>query len=146
MPVLKNARHELFCQQIAKGKTADEAYALAGYSRDRHHGARLATNGHIRQRIDELLGRAAIRTEVTVESITNMLKEDRDLARECKQTSAAVAAAKSIGELHGLYVERKSVEHKFVRAEELVDDALANIAIGSGEGIAEAPTDPKELN
>lgn len=30
MPVLKNARHEKFAQALAKGKTADEAYQLAG--------------------------------------------------------------------------------------------------------------------
>jgi phage terminase small subunit len=31
MPGLKNARHERFAQQIAQGKSAVEAYRLAGY-------------------------------------------------------------------------------------------------------------------
>lgn len=35
MPVLKNARHEKFAQALAKGKTADDAYADAGFKPDR---------------------------------------------------------------------------------------------------------------
>jgi phage terminase small subunit len=31
MPVLSNAKYELFCQHLALGKTASEAYELAGY-------------------------------------------------------------------------------------------------------------------
>jgi phage terminase small subunit len=30
MPVLSNPKHERFAQELAKGKTADEAYQLAG--------------------------------------------------------------------------------------------------------------------
>ena len=31
MPALENQRHERFAQELAKGKTATEAYVLAGY-------------------------------------------------------------------------------------------------------------------
>ena len=31
-------------------------------------------------------------------------------------------------------------------AKELSDDELADIAVGSGEGVAEAPVDPQQLN
>ena len=31
MPVLKNARHELFAQNLAKGMSATKAYAKVGY-------------------------------------------------------------------------------------------------------------------
>ncbi len=33
-----------------------------------------------------------------------------------------------------------------LRANELADDELADIAVGSGEGVAEAPIDPSQLN
>ena len=32
MSILKNARHEKFAQNVAKGMTATEAYEKAGYS------------------------------------------------------------------------------------------------------------------
>jgi phage terminase small subunit len=35
MPVLSNSKHELFAQELAKGKTADAAYVSAGYSPNR---------------------------------------------------------------------------------------------------------------
>ena len=67
MPVLSNPRHELFAQERAKGRSATQAYVAAGYEADRHHAARLATNGHIQDRIEELLAAGARRAEVTVE-------------------------------------------------------------------------------
>ncbi|WP_455872862.1 hypothetical protein [Rhizobium yanglingense] len=41
MPVLKNARHEKFAQALAKGKTATEAYAEAGFKPHDGNAARL---------------------------------------------------------------------------------------------------------
>ncbi|WP_130225106.1 hypothetical protein [Bradyrhizobium sp. Leo121] len=35
MPILKNSKHERFAQDLAKGKTADEAYVLAGHQENR---------------------------------------------------------------------------------------------------------------
>lgn len=65
MPVLDNARHERFAQELAKGKTADEAYVAAGYKENRHNASRLKTNEHITDRVDEILGKAAERVEIT---------------------------------------------------------------------------------
>jgi hypothetical protein len=36
--------------------------------------------------------------------------------------------------------------HRNKRASEIADDELADIAVGSGEGVAEAPIDPSQLN
>lgn len=64
MPMLANPRHELFAQELAKGKPAQEAYYLAGYvgicniSRLKNHPA-------IAARVEELLAEGARRTEVT---------------------------------------------------------------------------------
>lgn len=57
MPALKNAKHEKMAQGLAKGKTATEAYADAGYKGDRTAASRLSTNVNIRARVDEITGK-----------------------------------------------------------------------------------------
>lgn len=65
MPALKNQRQEMFCQALAKGKTADEAYVLAGYKENRGNASTLKANQIIADRVAELLTRAATRVEIT---------------------------------------------------------------------------------
>lgn len=67
MPILPNAKHERFAQEIAKGKSASEAYVEAGYKANRHNAATLARTKHISTRVDELLGRARYVEERAVE-------------------------------------------------------------------------------
>ena len=55
MPVLINSRHELFAQELAKGKSASEAYELAGFQPDRGNASRLQQQDDISQRIAEIL-------------------------------------------------------------------------------------------
>lgn len=57
MPVLKNARHEALAQALAKGKTADDAYQLAGFKPNRGNATRLKANESIRARVDEIVGK-----------------------------------------------------------------------------------------
>jgi len=81
MPVLlKNAKHELFAQALAKGMPAIQAYAVAGYKSDRGAACRLSANVSIRARLNELLEKAAQRTLVTIERVTTELEEARRLA------------------------------------------------------------------
>src|SRR5262245_23710360 len=54
MTILTNPRQELFAQQLAKGKSANEAYRLAGYRPCRQNAHRLSSNDAIQQRIAEL--------------------------------------------------------------------------------------------
>jgi phage terminase small subunit len=62
--VLRNPRHELFAQELAAGKTATEAYVLAGYKPSRPHASHLQHQRNIEQRVDELLAeREAVRSE-----------------------------------------------------------------------------------
>lgn len=72
MPILENPRHEAFAQALAKGKTADDAYALAGFSPHRSNASRLSANDSVRDRVAELVSVGANRAEVTV---TRVLKE-----------------------------------------------------------------------
>ncbi len=75
MPVLKNAKHELFAQSLALGKTADQSYIDAGYSEHRSNAARLSANEPVRRRIEEIQSKAAEKVGVTVESIVDELRK-----------------------------------------------------------------------
>jgi phage terminase small subunit len=106
---LKNARHERFAQELAKGSTADAAYVAAGYRPDRKNAARLTTNDAVRARITELKSRAAARTEITVASVTRRLlriaaKGER--LREASGLQVARAAVMDAAKLNGLAPER----------------------------------------
>lgn len=72
MSVLTNPRHERFAQELAKGKTADEAYVLVGYKENRHNAANLARKQHILTRVAEILEAAGTRAEI---SIAKVLRE-----------------------------------------------------------------------
>lgn len=106
MSVLPNARHESFAQALAKGKTQDEAYQIAGYKPSRHHASRLATKGNVVARVAELQGRVAKKVEVTIESLYGELEEARGIAIKEKQSSAAVSATMGKAKLAGLIVDK----------------------------------------
>ncbi|MHC1549408.1 terminase small subunit [Phyllobacterium sp. K27] len=107
MPVLKNARHEKFAQCLAKGKSATDAYAEAGYKGGRKAASNLWTNVDIVARVKELQSAGAERTLVSIESLTDELEEARRLAMaDEKGASAAVAAVMGKAKLHGLLIEK----------------------------------------
>lgn len=122
MPALANTRHERFAQELAKGKSATEAMQEAGYS-DPRNSTRLTKNDEIRRRVSELQERGAIRTEITLDRLTEMLLEDRRFARENGQSGPAGQATERLGKLHGLFVERtENVSTTYVVSGEPVDD------------------------
>lgn len=112
MGVLANPKHERFAQGLAKGKTAAEAYTDAGYTGDRTAACRLSTNVNVQSRVAELQERAAIRTEITVASITERL-----LAIATKGESSSDAPLLAVGraalmdaaKLNGLIVDKSAV-------------------------------------
>ncbi|OJF97590.1 terminase small subunit [Pararhizobium antarcticum] len=55
MPVLRNARHEKFAQLLAQGKTADDAYAQAGFKANRGNATTLKRKQNIQDRVSHLL-------------------------------------------------------------------------------------------
>ena len=73
MPVLPNQRHERFAQELAKGSSATDAYAAAGYSGDRTAASRLSTNVNIQARVTEILARGAERAAITEEMVLREL-------------------------------------------------------------------------
>lgn len=73
MTILKNPKHEAFAQGLALGKTADDAYASAGFKPNRGNATRLKANESITARIEEILSRGAERAEVSVARIVEEL-------------------------------------------------------------------------
>ncbi len=69
MPVLKNARHERFAQNLAKGMSATAAYEKAGYKPNDQNAARLTRNDEVRTRFAELMAPAVDATQATVERV-----------------------------------------------------------------------------
>jgi len=107
MAALSNTRHEAFAQALAKGKTADEAYAEAGYAPNRGNATRMKANESVMKRVGEIQSRATERTLVTIESITQELEAARLLAMaDEKGASAAVAASLGKAKLHGLLIDK----------------------------------------
>lgn len=145
MPVLSNPRHERFAQELAKGRTQAQAYAEAGYKPSIQHASRLATNGNIQARITELHERAAIRSEVTIASLTAELEEVRDLAIRDGQYAPAVAAIKEKAVLAGVRVE-KSERKNVNAARELSDEELEAAIAGAAAREEAAKVRTPQLN
>lgn len=107
MPVLSNPKWERFAQELAKGKSAFEAYQTAGYKPDTGAASRLSGKVSIRERVTEILDRGALRAEVTVQTILDELAEARNLALQNGQPAAAVAASMGRAKVRGLIIDRK---------------------------------------
>jgi phage terminase small subunit len=111
MSILENPKWELFAQALAKGETADQAYVTAGYKENRGNAARLKAKQNILNRVAEILEKAAVRTEITVQSLTEMYLDDRRMARALGQMGVSKGAADSIAKLHGLMIDRAELKH-----------------------------------
>lgn len=109
MPVLDNAKHERFAQELAKGKTATEAYVEAGYKLNDGNAATLKGNQRISDRIAELLDRAATRTEITVANITDRLlaiAAKGETSSDAPMLAVARASLMDAAKLNGLIVDK----------------------------------------
>ena len=97
-------------QELAKGQSQEQAYKAAGYRGNRHHASHLATKGHIKERVAELLSRNIQKQDATVEITTQrlleMAEEARVLAMQQNQPAAAVTALTAIAKLSGRWIER----------------------------------------
>lgn len=136
MTALANARHEKFAQELSKGKTADEAYVIAGYKQNRGNASTLKQDQSILARVSELLTEheaihaqatadAIKSTGLTKEWIIETLKENVARAMQAKpvrtdddgeaigeyqyQGSVANKALELLGKELGMFVDRKEV-------------------------------------
>ena len=97
MPILQNPRWEKFAQELAKGKSATEAYHLAGYIASKEAARRnasrlLLTKADVRARVADLQAKAAEAAIVTRASLIMEAAEIQQLAVRDKQFSSAVSA------------------------------------------------------
>ena len=106
MPILQNQRHEKFAQELATGKSATEAYCLAGFKPSRQNAARLKTNDDINARVFELQQAAAKSCEISLESVCRELDQAIEVARAKGQAAPLVNAASLRARLGGLLVEK----------------------------------------
>lgn len=113
---LKNARHERFAQELAKGSSATAAYAAAGYEPSEQNASRLTRNDKVAARVAELKERAAEKAVVTVASLTerllNIAKKGEDKT-EAPLLSVSRAALMDVAKLNGLIVDRSRVGFDF---------------------------------
>jgi hypothetical protein len=71
------------------------------------HPYRLGESGRVKARIAELTKGLAMKTRVTVETISDQLDEDRAFAKAVDQAGPALNATIAKAKLHGLIVDRK---------------------------------------
>lgn len=101
-------KQEGFCQDYIKTGNQSEAYRL-NYNSGKmlpasinNKAYELMQNVDITSRITTLQERIAKKFEVTVESLTRELEEDRQLARDLEMPSAAISALSVKARIHGL--------------------------------------------
>lgn len=99
-----NPRQEIFAQEIAIGKTQENAYILAGYSeRTARVGAsKMLTNANISTRVKELQNKNAERNEIAVDDLLAQLEKARIMAMDMGQSHAAVLAIMAKAKLLGV--------------------------------------------
>ena len=140
MPVLANPKHEVFAQELAKGRTLEDAYVAAGYSKSRSNASALRTKYNILERVLELQGAGVERTEVTIEGLIREADELQRLAKASGMYAASITALTAKAKLAGLWIERSdNVNHYKRDATDWSRDELVTIindALAGGEGTA----------
>lgn len=112
MPALKNARHERFAQELAKGETADAAYAAAGFKANRGNAVRLKANESVLARAAELKEKAAEKTGLTIEGLTDRLlkiAEKGEKKEDAPMLQLARASIMDAAKLNGMIIDRSKL-------------------------------------
>ena len=105
-------KQESFCLSYIETGNASEAYRRsynAGNMKPESinvNASKLLADTKIAQRIDELKTAHVERHNVTVDTIREMLLEDRQFARELETPSAAVSATMGMAKLYGLLTDK----------------------------------------
>jgi len=108
-------KQEKFAQTYIETGNASEAYRRA-YNTEKmkpetinRNAKALLDNNKIATRIKNQQAAHQERHNVTVDSLTRQLIEDRELARTNKQASAAIQATMGMAKLHGLLIDRSEM-------------------------------------
>jgi phage terminase small subunit len=134
-------KQEAFARAYVETSNASEAYRRSyniGSMSQRAvevEASKLLKHPEVTLRLEQLQRKAQKRHEITLDTITEMLKADRELARQNGQPAAAVSAAMGLAKIHGLIVDKAELTHK-TSVEDLSDAELADIARASGRRAA----------
>ena len=128
MAQLNNQQWEKAAQVFVETGNKTEAFRQAGYSTNSTEQVitgnvqRLFRREPVLTRVAELQAAQAKLHAVTIESLTEQLREDRQLAYSVKNPSAAVSAVMGMARLHGL-------DKQVISADPINPPSLINIAI-----------------
>lgn len=114
MPVLANARHERFAQELAKGKSQADAYQAAGYEPSEPNASRLTRNDKVQKRVAELQARAVENVLLTREWVLEQLVDNASKAKAAGDFGPSNQALNLLGKELGMFVERTenvNIEH-----------------------------------
>ncbi len=111
MPALTNPKHERFCQELAKGKTQDEAYQIAGYKQSRSNASMLRAKKNIVNRVDELLGAVAEKAVVDAAWVLEQLVANAKRAMSVAEGNVANRALELIGKHVAVQAFRDQIAH-----------------------------------
>ena len=109
-------KQEAFARAYVETGNASEAYRRAYDAKNMKpeviavKASELLKNGKVAVKVGQLRAQLAERHGITVDTITEMLKKDRNLAHEIQQPGAAVSASMGLAKLHGLIVDKSKVE------------------------------------
>jgi hypothetical protein len=157
MPALSNPKHEIFAQEIAKGKSQVEAYELAGFKNGQKNAHRLGSDEGILRRVAEIQSeRAEIERQAT-EKAAEALSIDKQwvMARLIDNATRAAAsedyspsnkALELLGKELGMFIDRKNVN--LTGDPTTLTDAqlVAILEATGGPGDAEAEDDPSSVH
>ena len=106
-------KRRAFCEAYASGSNKRTAYMSAfacdGISETRvnQRAGQLLCDPAIRAEVDRLRDEASKRCEINVTTLTAMYIEERAFARECMSPSGSIAAVNKLGELYGLFPDKR---------------------------------------
>jgi phage terminase small subunit len=137
-------KQEAFACAYVETGNASEAYRRA-YDAVRMkpeaivvNASKLLRDTKVTLRVEQLQAEHAQRHNVTVDSITEMLKEDREKAHAAGQIGAAVSASMGLAKLHGLIVDKQEVKRAGDDVASIPTDELEAIVRAGIAGAAEA--------
>lgn len=144
MPLLANAKHELFAQNMASGMKVLDAYEAAGYPRNPSSASQLHTKPEVQTRIAELIEERSLQISRMAEAggatsentedfhpdfqwVVRQLKKNAELAQQANQISAANKAIELIAEMYQ-FVGKKAKEPEVAKPPEKAAPSIADLA------------------
>jgi hypothetical protein len=108
-------KREAFARAYVECRNASQAYTQA-FKCDGFYPGKIAARAHnllqdeeVAAFVQDLRDKAAKRNDITIDNLTEMLLEDRKLARDLGMPSAAISAVRELGKLHGLMIDKVAV-------------------------------------